>query len=84
MSQEQGEDFNMSVKIFSTAIVAGLLIAFTAPAAFAADAPPAATPAAPTAPAAKAATATAPTTKADCKKLTDMKWDKTTKTCVKK
>jgi ABC-type Fe2+-enterobactin transport system substrate-binding protein len=26
----------------------------------------------------------APTTKADCKKAKDMKWDKTTKTCVKK
>jgi hypothetical protein len=28
--------------------------------------------------------ADAPTTKADCKKAKDMKWDKTTKTCVKK
>jgi ABC-type Fe2+-enterobactin transport system substrate-binding protein len=27
---------------------------------------------------------TAPTTKADCKKQADMKWDNTTKTCVKK
>jgi hypothetical protein len=26
----------------------------------------------------------APTTKAECKKMTDMKWDKTTKACVKK
>ena len=28
--------------------------------------------------------ADAPKTKAECKKLTDMKWDATTKTCVKK
>lgn len=28
--------------------------------------------------------ADAPKTKADCKKAKDMKWDKTTKTCVKK
>ncbi|MBN9354670.1 MAG: hypothetical protein J0H04_12130 [Hyphomicrobium denitrificans] len=28
--------------------------------------------------------ADAPMTKADCKKAKDMKWDKTTKTCVKK
>jgi hypothetical protein len=70
----------MSAKILSTAIVAGLLLAVAAPA-FAADAPPAA---APTPPAAKAGTAAAPKTKADCNKLTDMKWDKKTKTCVKK
>ncbi|WP_295558240.1 hypothetical protein [uncultured Hyphomicrobium sp.] len=31
-----------------------------------------------------AADAAAPTTKADCKKAADMKWDATTKTCVKK
>jgi hypothetical protein len=28
--------------------------------------------------------ADAPTTKAACKKMADMKWDATTKTCVKK
>lgn len=28
--------------------------------------------------------ADAPTTKADCKKAKDMKWDKATSTCVKK
>ena len=49
-------------KILSTAVVAGLLFALTAPA-FAAD---------------------APKTKAECEKLTDMKWDSKTKTCVKK
>ena len=48
-------------KILSTVVVAGLLIALTAPA-FAAD---------------------APKTKAECEKLTDMKWDAKTKTCVK-
>ena len=26
----------------------------------------------------------APTTKADCKKVADMKWDSKTKTCIKK
>jgi hypothetical protein len=78
----------MSAKIVSSAIIAGLLFAVTAPA-FAADAP--ATPAPPatkeapaTPPAPKVDAAAAPKTKADCKKLTDMKWDKTTKTCVKK
>ena len=78
----------MSAKIISTAIAAGLLLAVSAPA-FAEDAP--ATPAPPatkeapaTPPAAKVDAAAAPKTKADCKKLTDMKWDKTTKTCVKK
>ena len=49
-------------KIFSTAIVAGLLVGITAPA-FAAD---------------------APKTKKECAKLADMKWDATTKACVKK
>ena len=53
---------NTMSKIFSTAIVAGLLFSITAPA-FAAD---------------------APKTKAECKKLTDMKWDSATKSCVKK
>ncbi len=52
----------MSAKVLSSAIVATLLIAFSAPA-FAAD---------------------APKTKADCEKTKDMKWDATTKTCVKK
>jgi len=33
---------------------------------------------------AMAADQAAPTTKAACKKLSDMKWDATTKTCVKK
>ena len=55
----------MSVKILSTAIVTGLLLAFTAPA-FAADEP------------------AAPTTKADCEKTKDMKWDDATGKCVKK
>jgi hypothetical protein len=78
----------MSAKIVSSAIVAGLLFVVTAPA-FAEDAPatptPPATKQAPaTPPAPKADAAAAPKTKADCKKLTDMKWDKTTKTCVKK
>ena len=54
----------MSVKILSTALVAGLLLAVSAPA-FAAE--PA-----------------APTTKADCEKMKDMKWDDATKACVKK
>ncbi len=54
----------MSAKILSSAIVAGLLLAFTAPA-FAAE--PA-----------------APTTKADCEKMKDMKWDDAKKACVKK
>ncbi len=49
-------------RTLGTAIVAGLLLAVTAPA-FAAD---------------------APKTKAECAKLTDMKWDAKTKTCVKK
>ena len=49
-------------KIFSTAIVAGLLFGIAAPA-FAAD---------------------PPKTKADCEKMTDMKWDATAKACVKK
>ena len=31
-----------------------------------------------------AVAADAPKTKADCKKAKDMKWDKTTKSCVKK
>jgi hypothetical protein len=31
-----------------------------------------------------AADAAAPTTKKDCKKVADMKWDAKTKTCVKK
>ena len=52
----------MSARILSTAIIAGLLLAVSAPA-FAAD---------------------APKTKAECEKLTDMKWDAKTKTCVKK
>ena len=34
--------------------------------------------------AAPALAADAPKTKAECKKLTDMKWDATTKACVKK
>jgi hypothetical protein len=34
--------------------------------------------------AALAEDAAPPKTKAECKKMTDMKWDKTTKTCVKK
>jgi hypothetical protein len=55
----------MSAKILSTAIVAGVVLAFTAPA-FAEDAP------------------AAPTTKADCEKMKDMKWDDATKACVKK
>jgi hypothetical protein len=55
----------MSVKILSSAIVAALLLAFTAPA-FAADAP------------------AVPTTKADCEKTKDMKWDDATSKCVKK
>lgn len=33
---------------------------------------------------AMAADQPAPTTKSACKKLSDMKWDATTKTCVKK
>jgi hypothetical protein len=49
-------------------LVLGLAVAFTAPA-FAAD--PAADPA-------------VPTTKADCEKAKDMKWDDATKACVKK
>ncbi len=73
----------MSAKILSTALVAGVLLAITVPA-FAVDAPPAAAPTTPTPPAAKTDTTAAPKTKAECKKLTDMKWDKTSKTCVKK
>ena len=34
--------------------------------------------------AAPAFAADAPKTKAECKKLTDMKWDSATKSCVKK
>ena len=49
----------MSIKIISTAIITGLLLAFTAPA-FAAE----------------------PTTKADCEKMKDMKWDDAAKKCV--
>jgi hypothetical protein len=75
----------MSAKIVSSAIIAGLLFVVTGPA-FAADAPatPATKEAPATPPAPKVDAAAAPKTKADCKKLTDMKWDKTTKTCVKK
>ena len=58
---EPKEEMTVS-KVLSAAIVAGLLVAVTAPA-FAAD---------------------APKTKAECQKLTDMKWDAKTKTCVKK
>jgi hypothetical protein len=58
------KEVNMSANILRTAIVAGLLLAITAPA-FAAE--PA-----------------APTTKADCEKMKDMKWDDATKACVKK
>ena len=57
----QGEE-TMSAKILSTAIIAGLLFAVSAPA-FAAD---------------------APKTKADCEKMTNMKWDDAKKVCVKK
>ncbi len=60
---EEGNS-NMTAKILSTAIVAGLLLAVSAPA-FAAE--PA-----------------APTTKADCEKMKDMKWDDAKKACVKK
>jgi len=63
MPQFEGGNFNMSAKILSSAIVAALLLAFSAPA-FAADAPA--------------------TTKADCEKMKDMKWDDATKACVKK
>lgn len=54
----------MTIKILSSAIVAGLLLAVSAPA-FAAE--PA-----------------GPTTKADCEKVKDMKWDDAKKACVKK
>ena len=54
----------MSARISSAAIIAGLLLAASAPA-FAAE--PA-----------------APTTKADCEKMKDMKWDDAKKACVKK
>ena len=55
----------MISKIFSGAVLAGLLLAVSAPVvAYAADA--------------------APKTKAECHKATGMKWDATTKTCVKK
>ena len=77
----------MSAKIISMACVAGLLLAVSAPA-FAAETaaptPPATKEAPATPPAPKVDAAAAPKTKAECKKLTDMKWDKTTKTCVKK
>jgi hypothetical protein len=61
----QGGNFNMSANTLSVAVVAGLLLAVTAPA-FAEDAP------------------AAPTTKADCEKTQDMKWDDATSKCVKK
>jgi hypothetical protein len=80
------ENIYMSAKIMSTVIVAGFLFAVSAPV-FAADAPATTAPPAvkeATPPAAKTDTTTAPKTKADCNKLTDMKWDKKTKTCVKK
>ncbi|HET6391139.1 hypothetical protein [Hyphomicrobium sp.] len=55
----------MISKLLSGAMVAGLLLAVSAPVvAYADDA--------------------APKTKADCKKAKDMKWDKSTNTCVKK
>ena len=55
----------MISKILSGAVIAGLLMAVSAPVvAYADDA--------------------APKTKADCKKAAGMKWDKATKTCVKK
>ncbi len=55
----------MISKILSGAVMAGLLMAVSAPVvAFADDA--------------------APKTKAECKKVAGMKWDKATKTCVKK
>jgi hypothetical protein len=54
----------MIAKILSGALLAGYMLAVSAPiVAVAAD---------------------APKTKADCKKAKDMKWDKTTKACVKK
>jgi hypothetical protein len=56
----------MISKVLSGAVIAGLMLAISAPVvAYAEDAP-------------------APKTKADCKKAKDMKWDKTTNTCVKK
>jgi len=56
---------HMISKLLSGAMVAGLLLAVSAPVvAYADDA--------------------APKTKADCKKAKDMKWDKSTNTCVKK
>jgi ABC-type Fe2+-enterobactin transport system substrate-binding protein len=61
--ESEGE-IQMIAKILSGALLAGYMLAVSAPiVAVAAD---------------------APKTKADCKKAKDMKWDKTTKTCVKK
>jgi ABC-type Fe2+-enterobactin transport system substrate-binding protein len=54
----------MISKVLNGAMVAGFLLAVSAPVvAYAAD---------------------APMTKAACKKAKDMKWDKTTKSCMKK
>jgi ABC-type Fe2+-enterobactin transport system substrate-binding protein len=61
--ESEGE-IQMIAKILSGALLAGYMLAVSAPiVAVAAD---------------------APKTKADCKKAKDMKWDKTTKACVKK
>jgi hypothetical protein len=65
MAEGNAKERRMISKILSGAVVAGLLMAVSAPVvAYADDA--------------------APKTKADCKKAKDMKWDKATKTCVKK
>jgi hypothetical protein len=53
----------MITKILSGAVLAGLLMAASAPIVYAAD---------------------APTTKSDCAKHKDMKWDDATSKCVKK
>jgi ABC-type Fe2+-enterobactin transport system substrate-binding protein len=55
----------MISKVLNGALVAGLLLAVSAPVVAYAD-------------------DMAPKTKADCKKAKDMKWDKASKTCVKK
>jgi ABC-type Fe2+-enterobactin transport system substrate-binding protein len=64
MAGTDAKERRMISKVLSAAVMAGLLMAVSAPVvAYAAD---------------------APKTKAACKKVTGMKWDKKTKTCMKK
>jgi hypothetical protein len=66
MAERNAKERQMISKVLSGAVIAGLLMAVSAPVVAYAD------------------EMAAPKTKADCKKATGMKWDKKTKTCMKK